>query len=234
MSREKRENGRERKTGFKSGGLKLETTKLLMKRRANLVAAALLCVAMGGCALLGGAKKAPDTYDLLAPGAKTAGHRTSLQIVVNTPSAVRALASDHILVKPALAQLVYFPNAVWSDQLPRLVQARLVESLQNSGRFRAVGDGRDKIDADVQIISNIRAFQIEVVGQSATARIEIFIKLVDDDSRRTVSSRKFTAFEQASGNSTGAGVEALNRAFHKLMPAVVRWVSRVKVYAKAS
>ena len=204
-----------------------------MKRRANFVVAALIYVALSGCALIGGAKKAPDTYDLLAPDISAMGHRKPLQIAVNSPSAVRALESDRILVKPGPAQLVYFPGSAWSDHLPRLVQARLVEALQNSGRFRAVGDGRDKIDADVQVLSNIRAFQVELAGKSATAHIDIFIKLVDDASRRTVSSRTFTAFEHASGDSPAAGVEALNRAFHKIVPAIVKWVARVRVAPKS-
>ena len=72
------------------------------------------------------------------------------------------------------------------------------------------------------------------VASVETAHIDIFIKLVDDDSRRTVSSRKFTALEHASGDSPAPGVEALNRAFHKIVPAIVKWVARVRVAAKES
>ena len=215
------------------GGLRFEVIRQLTARRAQKVASvALLCVALSGCALLGAGKKAANTYDLLAPAQISAGQRTGLQIIVNTPSAVRSLESDRILVKPAASQLAYFPAAVWSDRLPRLVQARLVEAMQNSGRFRAVGDGRDKIDGDIQVLGNIRAFQIDVVEKFATAHIEIFIKLVDDKSQRTVSSKKFSAFSDASDNNTEAGIAALNKAFQKLVPQIVKWVGQVRVTAK--
>ena len=198
-----------------------------------MVAATLICVALSGCALLGGPKKAPNTFDLLAPQSVAAGPRLSIQVIVNTPSAVRSIETDRIMVKTAAAQLAYFPNAVWSDKLPRLVQARLVHAMQNSGRFRSAGDERDKLDGDVQVLSNIRAFHIDVGEGFATARIEIFVKLVDDKSQRTVSSRKFTAFTEAAGNSTEAGVEALNRAFHKITVDIVKWVGKVRAYAEA-
>jgi len=182
---------------------------------------------------LGSGKKAPNTYDLLAPAKTSAGQRLGLQIIVNTPSAVRALENDRILVKPNTAQLAYFPGAAWSDRLPRLVQARLVEAMQNSRRFRAVGDGRDKIDGDIQVLSNIRAFQIEIEPGRVTAHIEMFIKLVDDKSQRTVSSKIFRTFVDARDNSTEAGIDALNEAFQNIVPKIVKWVGHVRVVARA-
>jgi len=206
---------------------------LTARRAHNVALAALLCVALSGCALLGSGKKAPNTYDLLAPAKTSAGQRLGLQIIVNTPSAVRALENDRILVKPNTAQLAYFPGAAWSDRLPRLVQARLVEAMQNSRRFRAVGDGRDKIDGDIQVLSNIRAFQIEIEPGRVTAHIEMFIKLVDDKSQRTVSSKIFRTFVDARDNSTEAGIDALNEAFQNIVPKIVKWVGHVRVVARA-
>ena len=134
---------------------------------------------LGGCSLSGIVKgaltdsKPSATYDLVLDHSriKRAG-RLDTQLVVGSPIAVRALAGDNILVKPSPTEVTYYGRSVWSDRLPKLIQARLVEALRISSRFRAVSDGSDRITGDVTMASTIEAFQIEVSGESAEAQYD--------------------------------------------------------------
>ena len=84
------------------------------------------------------------------------------------------------MVKPTDQQIAYFPQAVWSDKLPRLVRARLVEVFENAKAFDGVGTGRDRIQADLVLVVDIRAFQVEIDGGQAVAHVDVFCKLVDE------------------------------------------------------
>jgi len=191
-----------------------------------------------GCSPAGlglGPQAPPRTYDLvtlaLFPSSRVA--RRPWQIVVHEPTAIRALAGDRIMIKPAPAEIVYFPKAVWSDRLTRLVQARLIETLQRSGRFAAVSNGRERVEADLEITTEIRDFQIELVSGDATAIVAVFSKLVDQRRGRVVASRGFSAHSPAGADHVGAGVEALNTALQNVLPEVARWAAAARYKAPA-
>ncbi len=199
-----------------------------MRRGGKLVAGALMCLGLSGCALLGaGAGKAPATFDLVAPERVPRAARSDWQIVVAEPGAVRALAGDRILVRPAPAEIAYYGKAVWADRLPRLLQARLVETLQRSGRFRAVSDGSDRTEADLQLSTTINAFHIEVSGKRATANIALSLKVIEESGGRLIASRGFATRVGAAGRGVGAAVEALNAALREILPRIARWAARI-------
>lgn len=193
------------------------------------LAMATLCSALQGCALatLGTEKPAPKTFDLVAPAMSNAGLKAPLQIVVAEPSAVRALAGDNILVKPAPASVTYYGDAVWSDNLPKLLQARLIETLENSGRFRAIGDGRERIEGDLELMTHVRSFQVDMAGGAGTARVDLFVKLIDQSSGRLTASRGFEASTPVHGNDPEAGVAALNAAAEAVLPKIAGWAAKV-------
>lgn len=193
-------------------------------RRPSGVAVAALCAALSGCALanIGQPQPAPQTYDLLAPLDVKQGRRSEVQLIVSEPTAVRALAGDQILVKPGPSSVTYFPDAVWSDQLPRLLQARLMVALESSGRFRGVGDGRDRIDGDLELTTQIRAFEVDAAG-GAVARIVLFVRLIEPKTGRVVASKEFSAEAAAAADTAPEGVEALNRAAASVLPQIVGW-----------
>ena len=97
-----------------------------------MLAALLLAAALAGCtSLIAGAPSA--IFDLTAPG-DAAGTQGSAQVLVPEPTTVRALDTDRIAARPTPSEYAYLPGAVWSDRLPKLLQTRLVQTLQNSGR----------------------------------------------------------------------------------------------------
>ena len=67
--------------------------------------------------------------------------------MVNEPTAVQALDTNRIMIRPRADQISYYKGAAWSDRLPHLVQVRTIETLQNSGAVKAVTSSSDRATA---------------------------------------------------------------------------------------
>src|SRR5512134_241006 len=125
-----------------------------MARSAPALAAGVLCLGLLGCALAG--SKPPATYDLVAPRSFAATPRPApWQLVVYEPTAVHALETNRLMVRPRADQVSYYKGVAWSDRLPRLVQARIIETFQNSGAVKAVSSSTGQY----ALATELRAFQ---------------------------------------------------------------------------
>ena len=108
---------------------------------------------LAGCAI---GNKPPATYDLIAPRAFAGNKRPApYQLVVLQPEATGALDTNRLMVRPKADQISYYKGVAWSDSLPSLVQARLIESFQNSGAVKSVSDTAGQYG----LATEIRAFQ---------------------------------------------------------------------------
>lgn len=192
--------------------------------RTAAMAALAVSTALGGCALAGlGGSSPPETYDLAAPTPKKGGARASVHISVASPSTIRPLDSDQILVRNAEGRLSYFPSSAWGDRLPKLVQTRLIQALTDSGRFRAVGSSQDRTPSDMTLNIELRSFNVQVEGVQAQAVIDVVVKLVDERRDRVVATKQFTSSAPASKDDAAAGVAALTQAFGKISDDIVAW-----------
>jgi cholesterol transport system auxiliary component len=194
----------------------------------SLIGIGLAAVWLGGCAFtgMGGGNAAPNTFNLTPY--KVTGvppSRRATQITVSTPSSIRALDTDRILVSEASGRISYFADAAWSDRLPRLVHSRLVEALQDSGAFRAVLTSQDRVDGEFAIATEIRAFQIDVDGGSTAATVTIFAKAVDERRGRVIATHEFSARIPANKDDPAAGVAALQDGFNQVTGDLVRWAA---------
>lgn len=182
-------------------------------------------VALSGCSTLG-LEVAPNIYDLRAPASiDVGGRRTSRQLLVADPVAVRFYATDRIVVRDSAATLAYFPGALWSDALPQLVQARLAEALERTGRARAVGRPGQGLLIDTRLVPEIRAFEIEIgEGGVAVAVVDISLKVMNDSNGRILATRAFEVRVPSASDGTEDGVEALNAAMGQALGDMVRFV----------
>jgi cholesterol transport system auxiliary component len=186
---------------------------------ATSVASAALSLA--GC----GGGPAPTTFDLSAPreGLKRSGGGRSA-IVVAEPTTVSTLDSERIVVRAANAELTYLPKAQWSDRLPRLVQIRLIQTFENSGRA-AVGRPGDKVAGTYQLLLDIRAFEIREVSRDAF--VEIAVKLVNT-SNGAVSNARLFASSAAAGSIDGPGsAQALDQALGRVLAEITGWAAAI-------
>ncbi|ACA19265.1 protein of unknown function DUF330 [Methylobacterium sp. 4-46] len=176
-----------------------------------------LALVLGGC---GGT--VPTTFDLTAlPGAARAGSaRRSL--IVAEPVGLQPFEADRIIVREPGGSLSFLGGGQWVDRLPRLIQARLIQSLENARSLRAVSRPGDKIAADTLLVTEIRAF--DIAAGSREAVVDLSAKLVSEATGSVVAARVFAARVPVADLSPGASANGLDRALSLVLADVVRWV----------
>jgi len=176
-------------------------------------------------ASLSGCSSAPknDTFDLSAAAPVSTSHNASRrQLLVPDPTALKALDSEQILVRVSPSEIQYLSNSQWGDRLPRMVQSKLVEAFENSGRLGGVGKPGQGLAIDFQLVSDIRAFEIETAGGDR-AVVEISAKLLNDRNGTIKSQKVFRAAVPSRGSQNAAYVAALDRAFAQVSAEIVEW-----------
>jgi len=187
----------------------------------------LLASVVSGCSGGNGlfSKTPPPAYDLVA--ARYFHHRVGHprgQLIVTEPTALAAFEDDKVVVRPQPGETAALNDAQWEDRLPKLIQARLIQSFENANRLRRVGRPEDKLATDFVLVSNVRRFEISVADQSAV--VEISAKIVRERTGRIMSARVFRAVVPAPATRGEGAVAALNEAFVKVATQVVLWSTR--------
>lgn len=192
------------------------------RRARHLVAFAFLA-ALAGCAG-GGAGGGIDTFDLTVPATTARANGRALQVLVPEPVVDRAYDGDRLVVRPSDTEIAYYAGAQWSDRLPRLVQSRLVEALERSGRFRAAGRPGQGLAIDRQLIVDIRAFDYRV----AERRVEVAlaVKTMDDRTGRVASVVEHRAEAAVAADTAKALVAAFDEAFGQVVGEIVAGAAR--------
>ena len=198
-----------------------------MNWRASACAAA-LALALAGCAGVGSivSKAPPAAYDLSA--ARNFPHHSRAargQLIIAEPGALAPYDSEKIVVRPAPGEAAQLGDAQWEDRLPKLIQARIVQSFENAHRLRAVGRPADRLATDFVLVSELRAFEISVADGSAV--VEIAVKIVRERTGRIIAARVFHASVPAASTEGAGAVAALNEAFGKVATQLVLWAAGV-------
>jgi cholesterol transport system auxiliary component len=197
------------------------TTSFFLHRRQWLVATA--TVAIGSLAGCGGGP-APATFDLSAATTGLRRSGSSRVIIINEPSAIFALDSERIVVRSASGEVTYLPRAQWTDRLPRLLQTRIVQTLENAGRA-AVSRPGDKLTGAFNLVLDIRTFEVREANREAI--VEVAAKLAGAESGNVIASRLFSATVPVSGID-GAGVStSLDRALGRVLADLAAWTAAV-------
>lgn len=187
----------------------------------------LVVFALPGCALLGSGSAPLDTYELSAPVPSTGGKRRKrVQVLVAEPAALKSLDGQNIVIKPAPDAIEFLNGAQWSDRLPKIVQAGLIKTFQQSRRLGAVGRPGEGLAIDYQITTEIRAFEVRAGAAGDLAYVELHIRVLNDRNGVVRSSRSFTASAPVIGDSNADFVRALDNAFDEVAVKIVNWSIR--------
>jgi phospholipid/cholesterol/gamma-HCH transport system substrate-binding protein len=174
--------------------------------------------------MTGGGKGSGAAYDLSAlPPPATPQKPLEKQVSIPDPTALLAYDSERVLTQTDGGQLMQLGNAKWGDNLPKLVQARIVQSFENAG---SLGEASRPIDGgapDFQLVTEIRKFQI-APGPERAAVAEISARLVASDGH-IAAARVFSASAPVASPAEDGAVKALNEAFAKILAQLIPWTA---------
>jgi phospholipid/cholesterol/gamma-HCH transport system substrate-binding protein len=161
------------------------------------------------------------TYDLRAlQRSGPAGKTITVQWAIPEPTAVAMLDTQRFLFQPA-QDYPGFDEAIWADALPKLVQARLIESFENYDIAHAPLRTADNSQTDFQLLIDVRRFQI-AMGPKPSAEIGLAARIVDK-SGKLVGSRLFEESEPLAKLEPSQAVAAFSNAFGRIAKGMIAW-----------
>jgi phospholipid/cholesterol/gamma-HCH transport system substrate-binding protein len=168
----------------------------------------------------------PTVYDLTAPHVFPALKKAPLnQLSIPEPTAVLMFDTQKILVRPSGAEDSTFSNAKWSDNIPKLLQARIIQGFENANLLRSVAKPIEGLTAGRQLLVDIRSFQFSLAA-APQAEVEFSAKILGDNGQ-IIDARIFRATAPATAADASAAAAALDTAFGKVATELVVWASEL-------
>lgn len=199
--------------------------KPMPHRLASVGLALVLSLPMAGCGFtLIDQEPAPAIYDLRAPHVDKGGDPVTWQLVVEEPDALKTLGTNRIMLVRGGNEIQFYKGARWSDRGPRLIQSRLIEALENTGRIASVGNESSGINADVRLTLDLRDFEAVYEGSGApTVKVTLSAKLLDSRSRDVSAARIFSASSEARSGRLDDIVDAFDDALGRAIVDIASW-----------
>ncbi|QBR70843.1 hypothetical protein CU048_05655 [Beijerinckiaceae bacterium] len=165
------------------------------------------------------------TFDLAAPRViVTPPKKPSKQLVVADLTTLVRNDTQRITIVAKDGQSSFLENAQWADSVPKLLQAKIIQSLENADFLSGVGRASDGLSNDYQLLIDLRSFQISL-SSPPKAEIEFAAKIVAQ-SGRIIDSRVFRAEALIKAVEPAAAVEALDQAFMQAASELVEWTAK--------
>jgi phospholipid/cholesterol/gamma-HCH transport system substrate-binding protein len=171
----------------------------------------------------GGTPVEKVAYDLRAPVDFAPASKTLKgQLAIPEPTAVVMLETQRMLFSPAPAKdYPGFAEAQWADSIPKLLQARLIESFENYDIGHAPLRLADGAQVDDQLVIDVRRFQI-TTDTGPTADLALSAKILDKDGK-VITSRLFQQYQKLDKVEPTAAAAAFSDAFGRIAKEVIAW-----------
>ena len=127
-----------------------------------------------------------------------------------------------MLTRSDSGQIAPFGDAQWSDNIPKLLQAKLVQALDSAGVQAQVMTPDQAGAGGSQLVIDLQNFAL-TTGSPPTAEITFAAKIVNG-AGKIVGTRQFHDAVPAGSADPTAAVAAFNKAFSKVAGDLITWV----------
>jgi len=208
--------------------------QLPLRRLTTPIAVALLLLLAGCSTLIPGQGPPPNLYRLTPKSTfDPSVPSVDWQLVLSPPSSPGAVDTIRIVLAPGPTRIDYYAEASWTDRMPAMLQALMLESFENSGKIISVGRRAVGLRSDYELRTDVREFQAEYyqhpgqppecAGAPACVDIGVNVKLVYSPTRTIVATRDFTAYAPVVKDEMVQIVEAFDAALGAVLKDLVVW-----------
>ncbi len=167
----------------------------------------------------GGDRKPTPVFDLPAPrDLPRPAKPPAGPVTIPEPKALVLFDTQRLLARGPRGETVPLEGAQWSDSLPKLVQAKLLQAFENAG-YQAVAAQPLDANGGEQLLVEIRSFQTETAA--AEAQIELAARIQMDG--QVVASRTFRATTPLQSADPADAAAAFAEAFARVARDLVGW-----------
>lgn len=169
----------------------------------------------------GGAPAQKITYDLRVPqelGTPTKAIKG--QLAIPEPTAVAMLQTQRMLFSP-VKDYPDFAEFLWADSIPKLLQARLIDSFENYDIAHAPLRTADLGQPDFQLLIDIRRFRI-ATDPAPAAEIALSARLLDKNGK-VVASKLFEDSQKLNQIEPAVAVGAFSDVFDRIAREMIGW-----------
>jgi phospholipid/cholesterol/gamma-HCH transport system substrate-binding protein len=172
----------------------------------------------------GGAAPAQKvSYDLIAPGDFAAPKKPIKGLItIPEPTAVVMLQTQRMLFSPSAAPPA-FADVQWSDSIPKMLQAKLIQGFENYDIDHAPLRSIDGLEADDQILIDLRTFQIKS-DPDLTAEIGFSARILAKDGH-VVASRVFVQSQRFEKLDPASAAAAFDSGFKSIATELITWTA---------
>lgn len=145
-----------------------------------------------------------------------------------TPHTNQTLDSVRIAVIPEGNLITNYKGIRWSERAPVLLRDRLLDAFQTDGRLQTITSDTSTFNVDVELTSELAAFQSEYRNGKPEIRIILDMHLVNSQSQQVITSHRFDVRQSSKNSDTKSVVQAFGLACDSLSREVVDWTINSK------
>lgn len=147
-------------------------------------------------------------------------------LVVAEPTATTRLQTQRFLFASDEEPHDDFANVQWSDSLPAMVQAKLLQSFENYDIAHAPLRGDALSEGGTRLLIDLRQFEI-AAGPEPKALIALSAKLIDGTGHLK-AAKVFEKSAPMDGLAVASAVSSFDRAFDGILREVVIWTASTR------
>lgn len=145
-----------------------------------------------------------------------------------TPHANQTLDSVRIAVIPEGNLITNYKGIRWSERAPVLLRDRLLDAFQTDGRLQTITSDTSTFNVDVELTSELSAFQSEYRNGKPEIRIILDMHLVNSQSQQVIASHRFDIHQTSKNSDAKSVIQAFGLACDSLSREVVDWTINSK------
>lgn len=167
------------------------------------------------------------TYRLSLDQERTAARPSAMNspiLLVGTPLAEPGYETNRMVYLNRPHELEHYAVNQWADQPARMFASLLVQTLGQTGLWRAVVPLPTSARGDLRLDSYGFTLHQEFLQNPSLVRVTVRTQLVDLKESRIVGTRSFERVENAPSGDAYGGVLAANRAIAALLDDMASWL----------
>jgi cholesterol transport system auxiliary component len=151
------------------------------------------------------------------PTVQASNIKRNLVLAISLPQARSGFDTPQMIYTQQPHELNFFVTSRWVDTPVRMLEPLLVQSLEQTGSYRAVLQAHGPILADVRLETELVRLRHDFASKPSRVQLTLRAQLIDVRSQRVLAVKLFDVSENAASDNAYGGVIAANRAVQRML-----------------